>query len=81
MAPGGFAASVLQANSDALVCGISLPISQGGFDMLLPDWQADTRVQVQFLDITMLAAEMDVTDIPVEHPDAANFLSDCPFCG
>jgi len=81
MAPGGFAASVLKANSDALVCGISLPISQGGHDMLLPNWQSDTRVQVQFLDITMLAAEMDVTDIPAEHPDAANFLPDRPFYG
>jgi 23S rRNA U2552 (ribose-2'-O)-methylase RlmE/FtsJ len=81
MAPGGFAASVLEANSNALVCGISLPISQGGHDMLLPMWQSDTRVQVQFLDITMLAAEMDFTDIPADHPDAANFLLDRPFYG
>jgi hypothetical protein len=73
MALGGFAASVLKADSDALVCGISLPISQGGHDMLLPNWQSDTRVQVQFLDITMLAVEMGVTDIPDSHPDAANF--------
>jgi 23S rRNA U2552 (ribose-2'-O)-methylase RlmE/FtsJ len=81
MAPGGFAASVLKADSDALVCGISLPISQGGHDMLLPNWQSDTRVQVQFLDITMLAVEMDVTDIPDSRPDAANFLPDRPFYG
>jgi 23S rRNA U2552 (ribose-2'-O)-methylase RlmE/FtsJ len=81
MAPGGFAASVLKADSDALVCGISLPISQGGHDMLLPNWQSDTRVQVQFLDITMLAVEIDVTDIPDSRPDAANFLPDRPFYG
>jgi hypothetical protein len=77
MAPGGFAASVLDFNRDATVCGISLPASQGGHHMLLPDRKS--RTQVQFLDITMLAVEMDVTEVPLEHPDAANFLPDRPF--
>ncbi|KAJ6191954.1 hypothetical protein J3E72DRAFT_366012, partial [Bipolaris maydis] len=38
----------------------------------------DPRIRVRFLDIIMLAAEMDVTNIPVEHPDATNFVFD-PF--
>ncbi|KAB2100000.1 hypothetical protein AG0111_0g11785 [Alternaria gaisen] len=81
MAPGGFTASVLKRNRDARVCGISLPVSQGGHKMILPNWREDPRVQVRFLDITMLAAEMDVTDIPVEHPDAKSFVFDRPFYG
>ncbi|KAF2790696.1 hypothetical protein K505DRAFT_310901 [Melanomma pulvis-pyrius CBS 109.77] len=81
MAPGGFTASVLKRNRYARVCGISLPLSQGGHKIRLPNWQKDSRLQVAFLDVTMLAAEMDVPDIPAEHPDAANFLLDRPFYG
>lgn len=81
MAPGGFTASVLKRARDAKVCGISLPVSQGGHMIMVPDWQKDRRIQVHFLDITMLAAEMDMISIPAKHPDAANFLFDRPFCG
>ena len=81
MAPGGFTASMLKRNPNAKACGISLPPSQGGHKILLPNWQTNSRIQVCFLDITMLAAEMDATDIPAEHPDAANFLPDRPYHG
>jgi 23S rRNA U2552 (ribose-2'-O)-methylase RlmE/FtsJ len=81
MAPGGFTASVLKVNHDARVCGISLPVSQGGHEVRLPGWQRDSRIQVCFLDITMLAAEMGITNIPAEHPDATNFILDRPFHG
>jgi 23S rRNA U2552 (ribose-2'-O)-methylase RlmE/FtsJ len=81
MAPGGFTASVLKKNCDARVCGISLPISHGGHQMMLPGWQKDSRIQVCFLDITMLGAEMDITNIPTNHPDATNFIPDRPFYG
>jgi 23S rRNA U2552 (ribose-2'-O)-methylase RlmE/FtsJ len=81
MAPGGFTASVLKRNRSANVCGISLPLSQGGHKILLPNWQARPRLQVCFLDVTMLAAEMGVNDIPAEHPDVANFLLLRPFDG
>ncbi|KAH7349226.1 hypothetical protein BKA66DRAFT_431577 [Pyrenochaeta sp. MPI-SDFR-AT-0127] len=81
MAPGGFTASILKVNCNARVYGISLPVSQGGHEILLPRWQGDPRIQVSFLDITMLSAEMDVTNIPSEHPDATNFLSYRPFHG
>jgi 23S rRNA U2552 (ribose-2'-O)-methylase RlmE/FtsJ len=79
MAPGGFTASVLQSKPDARVCGITLPLSQSGHEILLPNWQTNSSIRVCFLDITMLAAEMDVTNIPRAHPDASNFLLDRPF--
>ena len=81
MAPGGFTASVLKRNHKVKVCGVSLPPSQGGHEILLPNWQSDLRIEVCFLDITMLATEMDIINIPAEHPDARNFLSDQPFHG
>ena len=80
MAPGGFTASILSSNPDARICGITLPLSQGGHEILLPNWQTDQSISVFFLDITMLAAEMDVAIIPREHPDVCNLLPDRPFC-
>ncbi|KAK2806689.1 hypothetical protein FQN51_006657 [Onygenales sp. PD_10] len=70
MAPGGFLAKALSLNDGAHAVAFSLPSSKGGHKVLLesPD------VGVKFLDITMLAADMGVTDIPTEHPDAENFL-------
>ncbi|RMZ67736.1 methyltransferase family [Pyrenophora seminiperda CCB06] len=81
MAPGGFTTSVFKRNCYARVCGISLPVSRGGHEMILPKWQSDPRIRVRFLDIIMLAAEMDVTNVPAEHPDATNFVFDRPFYG
>lgn len=81
MAPGGFTAFVLKRNRSARVYGISLPPSQGGHKIRIPNWQMNSRIQISFLDITMLAAEMDVADVPTGHPDAANFLPDRPFHG
>ncbi|KAK2752087.1 hypothetical protein FQN55_007975 [Onygenales sp. PD_40] len=70
MAPGGFLAKALSLNHGAHAVAFSLPSSKGGHKVLLesPD------VGVKFLDITMLAADMGVTDIPAEHPDAEDFL-------
>jgi len=81
MAPGGFTASVLKRHPIAKVCAISLPLTQGGHEILLPNWQTDPRIQVHLLDITMLAAEMDAAEISAQHPDAANFLLHRPFQG
>jgi 23S rRNA U2552 (ribose-2'-O)-methylase RlmE/FtsJ len=71
MAPGGFVAKTLEKNPGACVLGLSLPVSQGGHEVLLP---GDPSVTLEFLDITMLAADMGVIDIPREHPDARNML-------
>jgi len=81
MAPGGFTTSVLKRNPSAHVRGISLPVSKGGHEVLLLDWESDPRVHIDFLDITMLAAEMGVTDIPPQHPDLSEFLSVRPYYG
>ena len=71
MAPGGFLDVALKFNPDSSALAFSLPPSSGGHEVLLP---TNANVSVNFLDITMLAAEMGVTDIPVDHPDVENFL-------
>lgn len=71
MAPGGFLNVALKFNPDSSALAFSLSPSSGGHEVLLP---TNANVAVNFLDITMLAAEMGVTDIPVDHPDIENFL-------
>lgn len=71
MAPGGFLVTALDKNPGACALALSLPISQGGHKVLLPE---SPDLTVDFLDITMLAADMGVTDIPADHPDADNIL-------
>jgi hypothetical protein len=72
MASGGFLATTLDINPGAHTVGFSLPISLGGYKVLLPK---DPAVTLKFLDITMLAADMDMKDIPEEYPEAKNLLS------
>ncbi|KAL2799243.1 FtsJ-like methyltransferase family protein [Aspergillus keveii] len=71
MAPGGFLATALRLNPGARAVGFSLPTEKGGHKVRLP-WHRN--VTLKFLDITMLAADMGVMNIPAGHPDAANFL-------
>lgn len=82
MAPGGFSQFLIDLHPHSEVCGISLPVSSGGHKILLNT--EDPRVNIQFLDITMLASEMlsskeDLLKIPQDHPDAGNFRSDRPY--
>jgi 23S rRNA U2552 (ribose-2'-O)-methylase RlmE/FtsJ len=70
-APGGFLATAMKLNPECEAVGFSLPPSDGGYNVLLP---GDQRNCVRFLDITMLAADMGVTNIPEKHPDAGKFL-------
>ncbi|KAK8036758.1 hypothetical protein PG994_015255 [Apiospora phragmitis] len=70
-APGGFLATAIRINPDAEVVAFSLPPSDGGYNVLLPP---DKMQCVDFLDVTMLAADMGVTVIPPGHPDAGKFL-------
>ena len=51
--------------------GFSLPIREGGHRLLLPRTLAST---VRFLDLTMLAADMGMEELPQDHPDVHNFL-------
>ncbi|KAH8756000.1 hypothetical protein F5883DRAFT_569828 [Diaporthe sp. PMI_573] len=56
---------------DMCVAPGGLPPSDGGYNVLLGGKYKDC---VKFLDITMLAEDMGIIDIPAEHPDAGNFL-------
>lgn len=78
MAPGGFSATALKKNSDAVIRGISLPDACGGHQMLLEE---DIRSQCQFLDITMLATEFGVSPIPQNHPEHSSFITNRPYHG
>ncbi|KAB5513492.1 hypothetical protein GE09DRAFT_629409 [Coniochaeta sp. 2T2.1] len=84
MAPGGFTTAALAHNTRVSVRGISLPMAMGGYEVRIPNWQADPRITIRFLDITMLVGEMGVdvdAEIPASHPDAGRFVSERPFEG
>ena len=70
MAPGGFLEALLEVSPDARALAFSLPATEGGHDVLMPH---KPNVRLKLLDLTMLAADMGVTDIPDEHPDARSF--------
>lgn len=67
-APGGFIATALRYNSDATVCGISLPKELGGHQLLVSHGKADPRVTITFLDITMLGSEFGLDSCPNSSP-------------
>ncbi|OTB04792.1 hypothetical protein M426DRAFT_57814 [Hypoxylon sp. CI-4A] len=71
MAPGGFLETALSYNPEAEALAFSLPPSIGGHQVLM---QADSAVEQRFLDVTMLAADMGIEEIPESHQDASNFL-------
>lgn len=70
VAPGGFLRTALRYNPDAQVVAFSLPVFQGGHRVLLP---RDLGIKSRFLDVTMLAEDMGVGNIPPDHPDVHNF--------
>lgn len=70
MAPGGFLKTALEFIPDSSALAFSLPTSSGGHGVLL---EPISNVAVHLLDITMLAADMGVKNIPSDHPDAENF--------
>lgn len=70
MAPGGFTASVLKHTHHAVVCGITLRTHLGGHRLFR---RPDSRVQMIFIDITMLHAELGVAEIPPGHGEVSNF--------
>lgn len=83
MAPGAYTSAMLKQYPDASVCGITLPVRSGGHKMIIPYGPKDARVNVKFLDITMLLHEFSTKsfNIPNNHPDAANFITSSPFNG
>ncbi|PHH92740.1 hypothetical protein CDD83_5569 [Cordyceps sp. RAO-2017] len=73
MAPGGFLDNALSRNPESKAVAFSLPPEDGGHGVLLPDHLRD-RAELRLLDVTMLAADMGVTQIPKDHPEAGDFL-------
>ena len=71
MAPGGFLQTALSLNPGARAVAFSLPETDGGHRVLLPN---SSRVDLKFLDVTMLASDMGITEIPEEHPASHNML-------
>lgn len=73
MAPGGFLYAALKVNRGATATAYSLPPDDGigGHQVFLPP---NKKVQLEFLDVTMLAEDMGVDKIPEAHPDRDNFL-------
>ncbi|TID21551.1 S-adenosyl-L-methionine-dependent methyltransferase-like [Venturia nashicola] len=78
MAPGAFTLSVMRHNRhrNVLAHGITLPEKDGGH----PLWVDTSKVQVEELDLTMLATEFGCETIPRSHPDHDLFLTKQPFC-
>lgn len=71
MAPGAYLSVAMELNPRADACAFTLSPEIGGHKSFLPrGWKTD----VEFMDITMLAADMGVRAVPPEHPDADNFL-------
>ena len=71
MAPGGFLGTALQLNPRSTAIAYSLPVADGGRKVLLP---TSSNVKIRLLDVTLLAADLGVEDIPEDHPDRQNFL-------
>lgn len=80
MAPGGYSATVLKHCPSAQIRGISLPIENGGHRMRLNNWELDPRINVKFLDITMLSTEFGPpAPLPDDYLHLAACLDERPF--
>ncbi|KAK1476319.1 hypothetical protein CTAM01_15509 [Colletotrichum tamarilloi] len=71
LAPGGFLATAMYLNTGAQAMGFSLPEFDGGHRVMIPD---NLDIDRRDVDVTMLAADMGIHDIPADHPDFAKFL-------
>ncbi|KAI0410091.1 hypothetical protein F4802DRAFT_13638 [Xylaria palmicola] len=71
MAPGAFLHLAMEHNPGARARAFSLPVEKGGHKPFIPSLSV---VDTDFIDITMLAADMGVDAIPPMHPDAGEFI-------
>ncbi|ROV87473.1 hypothetical protein VSDG_09789 [Cytospora chrysosperma] len=71
-APGLFLEHAIKVNRGASALGFTLPYHHGGYTLSV---KRGARINIKFLDITMLAEDMGVTDqeIPPENPHAQDF--------
>ena len=74
--------ALLEHNLGITIHGITLSEKNGGHPVM-PEVLRDRRVEVQYLDMNLMASAMGVpaSDIPAEHPDVVNFYSEVPFEG
>ncbi|RKL47464.1 hypothetical protein BFJ72_g1698 [Fusarium proliferatum] len=77
VAPGGFVDVAWAKTPGIHVRAMSLPVEQGGHDVKMLDAQVD----VEFRDITTLAADMGITknDVPLNFPGPYDFLFEKVF--
>ena len=80
MAPGGYTQALLVHNPKMFISGITLSEAQTGHPVVV-EVKEHAQVDVQYLDINLLAASMGVaaSEIPGGHPDVTKFLHDVPF--
>lgn len=71
MAPGGFLSIARAANPGAHALALTLPHVQGGHRVELPKHK---HVDVKYVDMNILAGDMDVSRIPQGHEEAERFL-------
>ncbi|KAI0454901.1 hypothetical protein F5B21DRAFT_503926 [Xylaria acuta] len=71
MAPGAFLDLAMEHNPEAHAQAFSLPLEKGGHKVLIPP---HPNIAINFVDITMLGADMGLDAIPQEHPEAQDFL-------
>ena len=79
MAPGGFVAYFLERFPEGRADAVTLPVKEGGHQVLLPFGSRNNNVHVTFADVTMFAAELGVQSIPEEHPDKQKLLACWPY--
>ncbi|PVH91739.1 hypothetical protein DM02DRAFT_620351 [Periconia macrospinosa] len=79
MAPGGFVAYFLERFPEGCADAVTLPVKEGGHQVLLPFGSRNNNVHVTFADVTMFAAELGVQSIPEEHPDKQKLLARWPY--
>ncbi|KAK0378501.1 hypothetical protein CLIM01_04130 [Colletotrichum limetticola] len=58
-------------NTGAQAMGFGLPEFDGGHRVMIPN---NLDIDRRDVDVTMLAADMGINDIPADHPDFAKFL-------
>lgn len=71
MAPGGFLAVALRLNRTAQAVALTLPLSEGGYRAQVPP---GPDVDVRYVDVGMLAADLGIDDVPTEHVRPREFL-------
>jgi 23S rRNA U2552 (ribose-2'-O)-methylase RlmE/FtsJ len=80
MAPGGFAKVILDGYKNTYVYGLSLPPSQGGHYLIESEFIGglQDRFEIQYLDITMLAAELSTDTLSI-YPEHSKFSTKRPY--